>query len=135
MCFSSKLDCTPTMSLLLRLPLRKLKPWFITFFLSTLSFISKNLPSDLAWNVWAGAPNCYLDIFEKLQKALAYCQTMASLSLFYRYYFERCSFCLSQMDWFIFFILVEDSFTFLKGCMIFLSPELNCMFFTALARL
>ena len=57
-------------------------------------------------HVWAGIPNCYLELLNKLQKRicrtvghslaaslkpLAYRQNVASLSLFYRYYFDRCS--------------------------------------------
>ena len=63
-------------------------------------------------HVWAGAPSCYLDLLDKLQKQicrtvgpslavslepLAYCQNVASVSLFYRYYFDRCSFELAQL--------------------------------------
>ena len=51
-------------------------------------------------HVWAGAPGCYLDLLDKLQKRicsnvgpslatslepLAHCRNVASLSLFYRY--------------------------------------------------
>ena len=54
-------------------------------------------------HVWAVAPGCYLDLLDKLQKKicrtvglsfaaflepLAHCQDVASLSLFYRYYFS-----------------------------------------------
>ena len=57
-------------------------------------------------HVWAGIPNCYLELLNKLQKRicrtvghslaaslkpLAYRQNVASLSLFYRYYFDSCS--------------------------------------------
>ena len=57
-------------------------------------------------HVWAGAPSCYLDLLDKLQKRicrtvglslaaslelLAYCQNVASLLFFCRYYFGRCS--------------------------------------------
>ena len=57
-------------------------------------------------HVWAGAPSCYLDLLDKLQKwirrivgpslaaslePLAHHRNVASLSLFYRYYFGRCS--------------------------------------------
>ena len=57
-------------------------------------------------HVRAGAPSCYLGFLDKLQKRmcrtvrpslaaslepLAYRQNVASLSLFYRYYFGRCS--------------------------------------------
>ena len=63
-------------------------------------------------NVWAGTPSCYLELLDKLQKricgtvgpSLAAClepladrQNVASLSLFYRYYFGRCSSELAQV--------------------------------------
>ena len=63
-------------------------------------------------HVWAGAPNCFLDLLDKLQKGicrivgpslaaslepLAHRQNVASLSLFYRYYFGRCSSELAQL--------------------------------------
>ena len=56
--------------------------------------------------VWAGAPNCHLELLDKLQKRicrtvglslaaslepLAHRRNVASLLLFYRYYFGRCS--------------------------------------------
>ena len=60
---------------------------------------------------WAGAPNCYLERLDKLQKRI--CKTVgpllaasleplpsgnvASVSLFYRYYFGRCSSELAQL--------------------------------------
>ena len=76
-------------------------------------------------HVWAGAPSCYLELRDKLQKRicrtvspslaatlepLAHCRNAASLSLFYRYYFGRCSSELAQL------VLID--------CMIFLSPFL-----------
>ena len=63
-------------------------------------------------HVWAGAPSCYLELLDKLQKQicrtvgpslaaslepLAHCQNIASLSLFYRYYFGRCSSELAEL--------------------------------------
>ena len=63
-------------------------------------------------HIWAGAPSCYLDLLDKLQKRicrivgpslavslepLAHRQNVASLSLFYRYYFGRCSSELAQL--------------------------------------
>ena len=57
-------------------------------------------------HVWAGIPSCYLELLHKLQKwicrtvgpslttslePLAHHQNVACLSLFYRYYFGRCS--------------------------------------------
>ena len=64
-------------------------------------------------HVWAGAPSCYLEMLDELQKwicktvspslaasleSLAHCQNVASLSLFYRYYLGRCSSELAQLD-------------------------------------
>ena len=48
-------------------------------------------------HVWVGAPNCYLELLDKLQKrmcrtvgpSLAACLEVASLGLFYSYYFGR----------------------------------------------
>ena len=63
-------------------------------------------------HVWAGAPVYYLELSDKLQKRicrsagpslaasfepLAHRQNVASLSLFYRYYFGRCSSELTQL--------------------------------------
>ena len=63
-------------------------------------------------HVWAGAPSCYLELLDKLQKRicrtvvpslaaflepLAYRRNVASLSFFYSYYFGRCSSELAQM--------------------------------------
>ena len=63
-------------------------------------------------HVWAGAPSCYLELLDKLQKRkcrtvgpsliaslelLADCRNVASLSLFYWYYFGRCSSELAQL--------------------------------------
>ena len=48
-------------------------------------------------HIWAGAPRCYLEMLDKLQKwvcrtTLVHCRNVASLSLFHRYYFGRCSY-------------------------------------------
>ena len=63
-------------------------------------------------HVWVGAPSCYLELLDKLQKRIcrtvgpslassvepwAHCRNVASLSLFYRYYFGRCSSELGQL--------------------------------------
>ena len=63
-------------------------------------------------DVWAGAPSCYLELPDKLQKwicrtvgpsfvaslePLAHRRNVATLSLFYRYYFGRCSSELAQL--------------------------------------
>ena len=75
--------------------------------------ISINLPYGHAWNtVWASAPGRYLELLDKLQnrkcrttgpsvaaslEPLAHHQSVASLSLFYRYYVGRCSFELAEL--------------------------------------
>ena len=63
-------------------------------------------------HVWADAPGCYLDLLDKPQKRicrivdpslaaslepLAHCRNVASLSLFDRYYFGKCSSELAQL--------------------------------------
>ena len=63
-------------------------------------------------HVWAGAPSCYLEMLDKLQKQicrtvvsslavylepLAHSRNVASLSIFYRYYFGRCFSELAQL--------------------------------------
>ena len=106
-------------------------------------------------HVWAGTPSCYLELLDKLQKLisrtvapslavshepLAHHRNVVSLSLFYRYYFGRCSLELAQ--------LVSLPFSCggllitLIYCMIFLSPFLNVtrmslstVFFPRAARL
>ena len=97
-----------TLSLLLKLPPRKLEQGFIlwSFFLVSLHSISINLPYNHEWNnmlscpvcdVWVDASNCHFELSDKLQKLicrnvhsslattlapLAHCQNVASLSLF-----------------------------------------------------
>ena len=63
-------------------------------------------------HIWAGAPSCYLELLDKLQNwicrtvgpslhssldTLAHCQNVPQLSLFYGYYFGRCSSKLAQL--------------------------------------
>ena len=62
-------------------------------------------------SVWAGAPSWHLELLDKLQKCcstvvlslaashepLTHHQNVASLILFYRYYFVRCSPELAQL--------------------------------------
>ena len=63
-------------------------------------------------HVWAGGPSCYLELLGKPQKwicrivgpslaaflePMAHRRNVASLSLFYRYYFGRCSSELVQL--------------------------------------
>ena len=61
---------------------------------------------------WAAVCSCYLELLDKLQKRicrtngpslgaslepLAHCQNVATLNLFYTYYFDRCSSELAQL--------------------------------------
>ena len=63
-------------------------------------------------HIWAGVPSCYLELLDNIQKwmcstidpslavcleTLLHCQNVASVSLFYRYYFGRCSSELAQL--------------------------------------
>ena len=67
---------------------------------------------EYCYHVWAGAPSCHLELLDKLQKricrtvgpslaasleSLAHRRNLASVSLFYRYYFDRCSSELAQL--------------------------------------
>ena len=62
------------LSLLLKLPPRKLEPWFIlwSFFIMRSLCIPINLQFNLAFEyccyVWAGTPSSYFRILDKLQK-------------------------------------------------------------------
>ena len=67
---------------------------------------------EYCYHVWDVAPNCYLEMLDKLQKGicgavgtslaaslepLASRRNVARLSLFYRYYFSGCSSKLTQL--------------------------------------
>ena len=60
---------------------------------------------EYCFQIWAGAPNCYLEllheyagllVFQSLEP-LYHRRNVASLSLFYRYYFGKCSSELYQL--------------------------------------
>ena len=107
-----------TWSLLLKLPLRKLGPWFILWsvFLMRLLYISINLPYDDAWNtlVTSGlmplvaAWNCQTSLKKQICRTvvpslatflepMVHCQNVSSWSHFYSYYFGRCSSEMAQL--------------------------------------
>ena len=79
-------------------------------------------------HVWAGAPSCYLELLDKLQKRI--CRTVGPslaaslepLSLFYLYYFARCSSELAQLASFLY--CQGRSTPHSDRYMIFLSPFL-----------
>ena len=87
----------------------------IKFLSGVAPYLYKSIIYAHLWNschVWAGAPSCYLELLDQLLKRV--CRTVsrcfavsfeplphrrivASLSLFYRYYFGRCSSELAQL--------------------------------------
>ena len=90
-------------------------------------------------HVCAGALSCYLELLDKLQKricrtvgpslatsleCLAHHGNVASLSLFYRYYFDRCSSELAQLVP-LPFSQGRSLLAIQIDCMIFLSPFLD----------
>ena len=89
-------------------------------------------------HVWAGAPGCYLELLDKLQKqicrtlgpslaaslkTLTHRQNVASVSLFYRYYLGNV--LRNWLNWFHFLFLEGGLHVTLIDCMIFLSPFLD----------
>ena len=91
--------------------------------------------TEYCCHVWAGAPSCYLELLQKLQKRicwtigpslaaslepLAHRGNAASLSLLYRYYFDRCSSELTQLVPLLFLeggllVVLIDSMIFLSA--------------------
>ena len=68
--FSSKLDWGSY----IKLPLRKLEPWFVLLSFFLLRVLCSYLHKSTFWSymeycchVWAGAPSCYLELLDKLQ--------------------------------------------------------------------
>ena len=89
-------------------------------------------------HVLACAPNCCLELLDKLQKqicrivgpslaasfkTLAHRQNVASVSLFYRYYLRNV--LRNWLNWFHFLFLGGGLHVTLIDCMIFLSPFLD----------
>ena len=89
-------------------------------------------------HVWAAARSSFLELLDKLQKRIcrtvgpslaaslepsAHCQNVASLSLFFRYHFDRCSSELAHL--FPLPFSRGGSTVILIDCMIFLSPFLD----------
>ena len=89
-------------------------------------------------HAWAGAPSCYLELLNKLQKricrtiypslaasfgSLVHRRNVVSLGLFYRYYFGRC---LSELVQLVTLPYSRgDQLLILIDCMIFLSSFLD----------
>ena len=94
--------------------------------------------TEYCCHIWDGAPNCYLELLDKLQKLifrtvgpsltaslepLAHCLNVASLSLFYRYHYVDV--LQNWLNWFHFVFLAVGLLVILIDCMIFLSPFLD----------
>ena len=110
--FSSKLDWGSYIISIAKTPSKK-----IGALIRSMKFVSPEVAlylykstihpcMEYCCHVWAGDPSCYLELLDKLQKwiwrivgpsiaaslePLAHRRNVASLSLFYRYYFGRCS--------------------------------------------
>ena len=118
MTFSSKLDwgsyiisIAKTASKKIEALIRSMK--FLSPEVALYLYISTIRPCmEYCCHVWAGTPSCFLELLDKLQKQisrtvasslaaslepLAHRRNVASLSLFYRYYFNRCSSELAQL--------------------------------------
>ena len=110
--FSSKLDCGSYINSNAKTASKK-----IGALICSMKFLSPEVAlylyrstidpcMEYCCHVWPGAPSCYLELLDKLQKQicrtvgpslatslepLAHRQNVASLSLFSRYYFDRFS--------------------------------------------
>ena len=132
-----------TLSLLLKLSPREMEPWFGLFSPEVALYLYKSsIWSCLGYccHVWDGAPSCYLELLDKPQKRicrtvgpsrstflepLACPQNVASLSLFYRYYFSKCSSELAQLVPLPFSRGRSTCYSDTLHCMIFLSQFLD----------
>ena len=116
--FSSKLDWSPCIISIAKTAFKK-----IGAFIRGMKFLSPEVAlylyrstihpfMEYDCNVWTGAPSFYLEFLNKLKKRIcrtfdpslaasledfAHHRNVTSLSLFYRYYFGRCSSELAQL--------------------------------------
>ena len=116
--FSSKLDWGSYIVSIAKAVFKKIRALIRSIkFLSpevALYFYKSTIPQCMEYccHVWAGTPSCYLQFLDKLQKRscrtvgpslaaslepLDHRRNVVSLSLFYRYYFGRCSSELAQL--------------------------------------
>ena len=68
-------------------------------------------------HVWAGAPSCYFNFLDKLQKGI--CKTVFSIGI------TLVDVHLNSLSWFHFLSLEGGLLVILIDCMIFLSPFLD----------
>ena len=141
--FSSKLDLGSYIIAIAKTVSKKIGAWIRSMkFLSpeVVLYLYKSTIRpcmEYCCHVWAGAPSCYLELLDKLQKRicrtvgpslaaslepLAHRRNVASLSLFYRYLVDVH---LNWLNWFHFLILKVGLLVILVDCTVFLSPFLN----------
>ena len=134
-----------TWSLLLKLPLRKLEPWFVlwSFFLLRLLCKPINLPYGHAWNtvVMSGLLlliatwNCCISHKNDMLDCWSFFAASWTLGSSLKCSQLKSSTCITLVDvrlnwlnWFHIFILEGGLLVFLIDCMIFLSLFLNSFF-------
>ena len=108
--FSSKLDWGYYIIYIAKTSSKKIGALIYSMFLFSevvLHFYKSTIRPCMEYccHVWVGAPSCYLELLDKLQKQicrsvgpslaaflepLAHCRNVASLDIFYRYYFCKC---------------------------------------------
>ena len=134
--------------LLLKLSPRNLEPWFILFVffcfspeVDTYLYQSAIRPCmEYCFHVWAGAPGCYLEMSDKLQKrrcrtvgpslaasleTLAHRRNIVSLSLFYSLFFSLTNVHLNWLNCFHFLILERGLLVILIDCITLVSAFLD----------
>ena len=125
-----------TLSLLLKLPSRKLEPWFGLWRFFLLIFLFIRPCTEYCSHVWVGSPSCYLELLDNLQKkqdCLYFpCHLSWTLSSFFRCSqlkpsvgkgsgtsWTSSSVHLNWLNWFHFLFLEEDLLVILIGCRTF----------------
>ena len=107
-----------TLSLLLKLPPRKLESWFVLWSFFNLRFLLPCIES--CCHVWTGAPSSYFELLDRLHKQI--CRTVgSSLAASLEPFAHR----LNWLNWFHFLILEGGLLVILIDCMVFMSPFLD----------
>ena len=123
-----------SLSLLLKLPPRKLDPLFVlwNFFLLRLLFIFINLPYSIAWNTaiwkcWIIYKNRYLELLVPLLLLLLNIWLIAKIEPVYVFSvgITLLDVHLNWLNCFHFFILERGQLVILMGCIISVSPFLD----------
>ena len=102
MTFSSKLDWCCYIISIAKMASKKIGTLMrsVIFFLQRLLCLCKSIIRpcrEYCCHVWAGTPSCFLELLDKLQKRICRTVVPSLVSLFYRYYFGRCSYAMTQL--------------------------------------